>query len=172
MDGAVFPLLFTWGQTMVTPGKYGLPWWLSWQRICLWCGWPGFNPQVGKIPWRRERLPNPVFWPGGFHGLYNPWGHKKLDTTEWLSLPFTSNYGGDNEDNGDLLWKVPCWHCYTQCPQPCSSPLLIHASTGDSWTLLGKSGSVSCGVTAPFSWVLVHTRFYLCPPRVYFPSPV
>ena len=26
--------------------------------------------------------------------------------------------------------------------------------TGDSWTLTGKSGSVSCGVTAPFSWVL------------------
>ena len=23
-----------------------------------------------KIPWRRERLPTPVFWPGGFHGLY------------------------------------------------------------------------------------------------------
>ena len=34
---------------------------------------------------------------------------------------------------------------------------------------MGKSGSVSCGVTAPFSWVLVHTRFCLCPPRVYFP---
>ena len=26
-----------------------------------------------------------------------------------------------------------------------------------------------CAVTAPFSWVLVHTRFCLCPPRVYFP---
>ena len=34
---------------------------------------------------------------------------------------------------------------------------------------MGKSGSVSCGVTAPFSWVLVHTRFCLCPPRIYFP---
>ena len=21
-------------------------------------------------PWRRERLPNPIFWPGEFHGLY------------------------------------------------------------------------------------------------------
>ena len=28
---------------------------------------PGFNPWVGKIPWRRERLPTPVFWPGEFH---------------------------------------------------------------------------------------------------------
>ena len=24
---------------------------------------------VGKIPWRREWLPTPVFWPGEFHGL-------------------------------------------------------------------------------------------------------
>ena len=37
---------------------------------------------VGKIPWRRERLPIPVFWPGKFHGQYRPCGHKELDTTE------------------------------------------------------------------------------------------
>ena len=40
----------------------------------------GFNPWVGKIPWRRERLPTPVFWPGEFPGLYNPWGYKESDT--------------------------------------------------------------------------------------------
>ena len=37
---------------------------------------------VGKIPWRRERLPTPVFWPGDFQGLYSPWGHKESDITE------------------------------------------------------------------------------------------
>ena len=47
---------------------------------------PGFSPWVEKIPWRRESLPIPVFWPGEFHGLYNPWGLKELDTTEQLSL--------------------------------------------------------------------------------------
>ena len=41
---------------------------------------------VWKIPWRREWLPNPVFWPGEFYGLYSPWGCKELDTTEQLSL--------------------------------------------------------------------------------------
>ena len=75
------------------------------------------------------------------------------------------NYGGGDEDNGDLLQKTPCMYCSSQCPQPCSRPPLTHTSTGDSWTLPGKSGSVSCGVTAPFSGVLVHTRFCLCPPR-------
>ena len=48
----------------------------------------GFDPWVGRIPWRRERLPTPVFWPGEFHGLYSPWGHKESDTTEQLSLHF------------------------------------------------------------------------------------
>ena len=54
----------------------------------LQCRRPGFNPWVGKIPWRRERLPTPVSWPGGFHGLYSPWGHKESDTTEPLSLSY------------------------------------------------------------------------------------
>ena len=44
-----------------------------------------------------------------------------------------------------------------------------HFTFGDCWTLTGESGSVSYGVTAPFSWVLLHTRFCLCPPRVCFP---
>ena len=43
-------------------------------------------PGSGRFPWRRERLPTPVFWPGEFHGLYGPWGHKESDTTERPSL--------------------------------------------------------------------------------------
>ena len=43
---------------------------------------PWFNPWVGTIPWRKERLPTPVFWPGEFHGLCSPGGHKELDMTE------------------------------------------------------------------------------------------
>ena len=46
----------------------------------------GVSPWVGKIPWRRERLPAPGFWLGEFHGLYRSWGHKELETTERLSL--------------------------------------------------------------------------------------
>ena len=76
------------------------------------------------------------------------------------------NYGRSNEDNGHLLQKVLCIHCYVQRPWPCSKPQSTHASTGDTWTLTGKSGSVSCGITAPFFWVLVHTRFRLCPPSL------
>ena len=55
-------------------------------RIHLPCRTPGFNPWVGKIPWRREWLPTPVLWPGEFQGLYTPRGCKESDITEWLSL--------------------------------------------------------------------------------------
>ena len=40
-------------------------------------------------PWRRERLPTPVSWPGEFKGLHSPWGRKESDTTERLSLSLT-----------------------------------------------------------------------------------
>ena len=83
-----------------------------------------------------------------------------------LLFDLRPNYGEGNEDNGDLLQNVPC--C-TQCPRLCSRPPLTYASATDSWTLMGMSGSVSCGVTAPFFWVLLHTRFCLCPPKVCFP---
>ena len=70
--------------------------WLSWQRIHLQCGRPGFDPWVGYIPWRRERLPTPVFWPGEFHGL-----GRESDTTELLSLHVTG------ASQGALVVKNP-----------------------------------------------------------------
>ena len=42
-----------------------------------------------------------------------------------------------------------------------------HASAGDSWTLTGKSGSVSCVVTAPFSWVLIQLHKDECLPNAW-----
>ena len=57
----------------------------------------------------------------------------------------------------------------SSAPRAPGSSLLTHTSPGDSCTLIGKSRSVSCGVTALFSWVLVHTRFCLCLPRICFP---
>ena len=49
------------------------------------------HPWVGKILWRREWQPTPVFLPGEFHGWrnlagYSLWGRKELDTTEQLTL--------------------------------------------------------------------------------------
>ena len=46
----------------------------------------GFNLCAGKIPWRWEQLPTPLFWPGEFYGLYRTRVRKESDTTEQFSL--------------------------------------------------------------------------------------
>ena len=61
----------------------------------LQCGRPGFDPWVGKIPWRRKWQLTPVFLPGKSHGLrslvgYSLWGRNESDTTE--RPHFTSQY--------------------------------------------------------------------------------
>ena len=87
-----------------------------------------------------------------------------------LSLLFDlrPNYGRGNEDNGDSFKRTCAGTVVFSAPDPAAG----HTSTGDSCTLIGKSGSVSCGVTAPFSWVLVGTRFCLCSPKECLCSPV
>jgi len=84
----------SWLQLLFLPDldiSVGLPWWLRRLRICLQCRRPGFNPWVGKIPWRRQWLPTPVFSPGESLGQrslegYSPWGRKELDMIEQLTL--------------------------------------------------------------------------------------
>ena len=51
----------------------------------------GLDLGVGKIPWRREWQPTPVFLPGESQGQsslagYSPWGQKESDTTELLTF--------------------------------------------------------------------------------------
>ena len=50
----------------------------------------GFDPWIWKSAWRRVWQSTPVFLSGEFHGQrslagYRPWGHKELDTTDWLT---------------------------------------------------------------------------------------
>ena len=45
---------------------------------------------VGKMPWRRERLPTPVLWPGEFHGV------AESDTTQGLLLSLVKNWPMSN----------------------------------------------------------------------------
>ena len=58
------------------------------------CRRPGFDPWVGKIPWRMAWLPTAVFLPGESHGWrslagYSPQGCKESCTTERLTLSFS-----------------------------------------------------------------------------------
>ena len=63
-EGIGYSLQYSWASLMAQLVKNPPAMWETW---------------VGKIPWRREIRPTPVSWPGEFHGLYSPWGHKESD---------------------------------------------------------------------------------------------
>ena len=44
---------------------------------CRRCKGRGFDPRVGKIPWRRARQHTPVFLPGESHGQRNLEGYSQ-----------------------------------------------------------------------------------------------
>ena len=46
----------------------GDPWWLNGKESTYQCRRHGFDPWVGKIPWRRRWQPTPVFLPGKSYG--------------------------------------------------------------------------------------------------------
>ena len=65
-----------------------LVWFIGKESMCQ-CRRLGFNPWVGKNPWRREWQPTPVFLAGKFHGQrslvgYSPWGQKESNMTEHM----------------------------------------------------------------------------------------
>ena len=93
-------------------------------------------------------------------------------SVDWSCVPsllfhLRPNYGGGNEDNGDLVQKVLCTECCTQCPQPCSR--LIGASAGDSWILTGILGQ---SLGSPLHFLLgpgAHKALFL-PSKGLFPQ--
>ena len=82
-------LAFRWGCSL----GWGFPSGTSGKEStcrCRRCKRHGFDPWVGKIPWRREWQPTPVFLPGGSHGRRSLvgcrlWGRTESDTTKRFS---------------------------------------------------------------------------------------
>ena len=60
-EGIGYPLQYSWASLVAQLVKNPPAMWETWVR---------------QIPWRRERLPSPVFWPGEFHGLYSSCGRR------------------------------------------------------------------------------------------------
>ena len=72
-EGVSYPLQYSWVSLVDQLVKNPPAMWETWVQSL-----------VGKIPWRKERLPTPRFWPGEFHGLY-----RESNMIERLSLHFT-----------------------------------------------------------------------------------
>ena len=66
------------GHSKVWASKGGSEGW------ALQCGRPGFDPWVGKIPWRRIQAAYSSIL--AWRSPWSPWAHKQSDTTERLSL--------------------------------------------------------------------------------------
>ena len=82
-EGIGYSLQYSWASLVAQLVKDPLTMWET-----------GFHPWVGKIPWRRERLPTPVFWPGEFHGLYSWWiamSQTQLNNFHFTSLHFRTS---------------------------------------------------------------------------------
>ena len=111
----------------------------QWQRIYLQCRRPRFSLWVGKIRWRRKWQPTPVSLPGESHGQrslagYSPWGWKKSDTTEWLTLSISFCSFHPSSDCG-VFFPL----CVLQM-QPCFTYALLHR---------GESGKKMKGYQIP-----------------------
>ena len=70
-EGIGYPLQYSWASLMAQLVKNPPEMWEIWVQSLAW-----------EDPLKKRTLPTPVFWPGKFHGLFNPWGHKESDTTE------------------------------------------------------------------------------------------
>ena len=75
----------------------------------------GFDPWIGKTPWRRKWQPTLVFLPGEFHGQrslvgYSPWGHKESNRTEhtgWAIIPAHYYFTALVTGNASLPFPIP-----------------------------------------------------------------
>ena len=82
----------------------------QWYRIRDQCRKLGFNPWVGKIPWRSKWQPAPVFLSGKSHGQrslvgYHPWGCKESDLTEHVCTPVS--FLCQMQTSLSYIWKTP-----------------------------------------------------------------
>ena len=72
------PPQYSWASLVAQLVKNPPAMWETWVQSLGW-----------ENPLEKGKAPIPAFWPGEFHGLYSPWGHKESGTTERLSLHFT-----------------------------------------------------------------------------------
>ena len=96
-------------------------------RIC------GFNPWVGKIPWRRAGQPIPVFLPGE-----SPWTEEPDGLQSMGSQRVGHGWSHWARTQGrSILMQGPCWGRYSVCSVvQAEASLLAHLEQGH-WVLGG-----------------------------------
>ena len=192
MGGAVFPpCSLVWGcpvlESVVSMVGYrgiGITTPLSWvPRIGLVCAFQeSLFPQFCRHSIMKSCCPSKSVSLGISSSFARPPGWEvccgaRTFTTDWglflyNCLPVCGSSPGwlHGGANGYLLQQNLCHvPCLPVLPLPV--PLSLRRATADPHlhrrpsNTHSRSGPVSCGAHCFFSWVLVHTRFGLCPPR-------
>ena len=158
----------TWPQVVTST------WWgfLKWQRTCLECGRPAFDPTGGRILWRRAWQPTPVFLPREFHGQRSLAAtvHGAPKSQTWLSGRLLLSLLGHKE--GHRGWgQVPQirngWPRKASMPRSLTGSCLVSEGWATTlprislppvmrWAVLGPLKGLTCP-----SWC--------SPPRLYSP---
>ena len=96
----------------------------------------GFDPQVEKIPWRREWQPTPVFLSGKFHGQrslagYSPYCHKvwhnwatNTSQSSFFLLPLVADLFDFNVFSYSTNHEASCWKFFLFLKKLCYSSSL------------------------------------------------
>ena len=91
-EGIGYPLQYSWASLVVQLVKNP----------------PAMQPRetwVGKIPWRREKLPFPVFCPAEFHGLnVKSMGSQRAEH-DWVTFTFKEKWNILNSDSTRYWWE-------------------------------------------------------------------
>ena len=74
-EGIGYPLQYSWASLVAQLVKNLPARWETWVRFLGW-----------EDPLKKRKATHSSIWPGEFHGLYSPWGHKESDMSERLSL--------------------------------------------------------------------------------------
>ena len=113
---------------------------------------------AGKIPWRWEWLPTPVFLPGESHRQrsltgYSPWACKESDTTEYLTP--TANFSGWLRSVCRFSFSAP----RSFFPELDSWAGVLYSFclewTSSSWTTYSPAGNLPFAFFFFFNWCFI-----------------
>ena len=152
-----------WGRLKQLSSSSNVPRCLSGKEPTCQCRRCGFNPWIGKIPWKRKWQPTPVFLPGKSYGQRSlagssPWGRKRV----WHNLAIKTT---------TILCACVLSHlcCIQLCATPWivarQAPLSMEFSRQEYWSGLSfpfPEHSIYC----PFSHFLYFT--YVFPKQTLF----
>ena len=120
------------------------------ESICQRCRRHGFNPWVGKIPWRRKWQPITVFLPGESHGFmvdHSPWDHKESDMTECTQISELSRHTSQGKPGFEgTMGLSSSWMGWSHLSECCCLFMYPIQDTSVTW------GDSKQGFTVATTW--------------------